>query len=306
MKWWNVIVLAVVVAFCASCAGGPTSEAGGIDDLPHVANQSVLETLQESLEYHEDELRGCIDAAGVQEDELAEGKVAYRLVVDESYNAVGLDVVESTVDQPDLEQCINNHLSEVWREDVAGTAKYQMKFHVRFWPYMRREIYETYDPYEETAEEDLEEIREESRQIHAEWAEKYDHEGAVGDFCDPADIQTGIGAQDAKVRSCYDEAARSAAEEGKFADFRRSGIAISATFRIAPAYSVKHVRFPMVTLTSYPSEFEDCLAEVVGQIQFSDPDGGMCDVNYPFVFLGWGFGHAGGPPTLDMIIGTNR
>ena len=94
----------------------------------------------------------------------------------------------------------------------------------------------------------------------------------VGNFCEPDDIASAISSKTEALTDCYNNSHRVL-----------SGIPVHmmTRFRISLDGSAKRVLAPGNTTDV---EMLSCVAEVIESIDFVEPDGGLCDIHYPFVF----------------------
>ena len=270
MKWWNVIVLVFAVVLCGSCAAGTVSERddvpAALDDLPDVENQSVLETLQESLKYHEDELGSCVEKVGLDHREFSGEEAQYGLILDDNHNAAELLVIDSTFDELELETCVADYLEEIWGVDQAKEAAWKTEFSIRFWSGFQRDLSATY------------------HRLDDEQGEKETSDEKDSKHCDTEEIQETIWSNARSIERCFMDTWATAAEQKNFAEFWRSGIGVVITFRIEPGGSVSRVQIPDITLSAFPSDYKKCLGDTFAEIGFSERDGGRCEVTHPLIF----------------------
>ncbi len=97
----------------------------------------------------------------------------------------------------------------------------------------------------------------------------------VGDFCDPANVRRVIGARTNAIQHCYERRLQTNPELAGN---------ITMNWRIELDGSVSNVRVVESTLND--SQVDGCVTRVIERLNFDEPDGGMCDINYPFVFTG--------------------
>ncbi len=97
----------------------------------------------------------------------------------------------------------------------------------------------------------------------------------VGDFCDPGDIQRVVGARSDAIQHCFDRRLQT--------DPSLSGN-LTMNWRVELDGSVSNVLVAESTIAD--PEVEGCITRVIERMRFAEPDGGMCDINYPFVFTG--------------------
>ncbi len=98
---------------------------------------------------------------------------------------------------------------------------------------------------------------------------------SVGDFCDPADIRRVVNARTNAIQHCYERQLQTNPELAG---------SLTANWRIELDGSVSNVM--MVESTVNNAQVEGCITRVIERMRFEEPDGGMCDINYPFVFSG--------------------
>lgn len=97
--------------------------------------------------------------------------------------------------------------------------------------------------------------------------------GAIGQFCKEADVQRVVTTRRGGVQHCYDRALASNPElSGK----------LTLVWRIALDGTVAHVAVDHSSLGD--REVEGCVMRSVRTWKFTPPDGGMCQIRYPFVF----------------------
>ncbi len=97
----------------------------------------------------------------------------------------------------------------------------------------------------------------------------------VGDFCDPANIRRVIGARTNAIQHCYERRLQTNPELAGN---------MTLTWRIELDGSVSNVRVVESTLND--PQVDGCITRVIERLNFDEPDGGMCEINYPFVFSG--------------------
>lgn len=98
---------------------------------------------------------------------------------------------------------------------------------------------------------------------------------AVGDFCDPADIRRVVNARSNAIRHCFERELQTNPE--------LSGN-ITASWRIQLDGSVSNATIGESTMND--RRVEGCIVRVIERMRFEEPDGGICIINYPFVFTG--------------------
>lgn len=97
----------------------------------------------------------------------------------------------------------------------------------------------------------------------------------VGDFCDPANIRSVVTARSNAIRYCFERELQT--------DPSLSG-QITAQWTIGLDGSV--TRASVASSTMNNRTVEGCIVRVIQRMRFEQPDGGMCVINYPFVFSG--------------------
>ena len=97
----------------------------------------------------------------------------------------------------------------------------------------------------------------------------------VGDFCDPSNIRRVVGARANAIQHCFERELQ--------VNPSLSGN-ITANWRIELDGSVSNVMISSSTLNN--NNVESCVTRVISRMRFAEPDGGMCEINYPFVFSG--------------------
>ncbi len=97
----------------------------------------------------------------------------------------------------------------------------------------------------------------------------------VGDFCDPADIRRVVNARANAIQHCYERELQTNPD--------LSGN-ITVNWRIELDGSVSNAMIAESSLGSQSAE--GCIVRQVSRMRFEEPDGGMCDIDFPFVFTG--------------------
>ncbi len=98
---------------------------------------------------------------------------------------------------------------------------------------------------------------------------------AVGDYCDPADIRRVVEARSPAIQHCYERELQT--------DPELAGN-LTMNWRVELDGSSSNV---MVVESSLNHQgVEGCISRTIERMRFDEPDGGMCDINYPFVFTG--------------------
>lgn len=98
---------------------------------------------------------------------------------------------------------------------------------------------------------------------------------AVGDFCDPGNIRQVVSSRQAAIRHCFERELQT--------NPTLSGN-ITATWRVQLDGSVSNAAIASSTMNN--SSVESCITRVIDRLRFEKPDGGICVINYPFVFSG--------------------
>jgi hypothetical protein len=96
---------------------------------------------------------------------------------------------------------------------------------------------------------------------------------ALGDFCDKNDIRQVVGAKSDAIRYCF--------EKQLATDPTLSGKIITR-WNIELDGSVKGAS--TVSSTVQSPEVEGCIVRTIEQLRFQKPSGGICRIDYPFVF----------------------
>ncbi len=97
----------------------------------------------------------------------------------------------------------------------------------------------------------------------------------VGQFCDPANIRQVVGSRTNAIQHCYERELQTNPE--------LSGN-VTVNWRIELDGTVSNVMIAESSLGS--SRAEGCIVRQVQRMRFAEPDGGMCDIDFPFVFTG--------------------
>ncbi len=102
-----------------------------------------------------------------------------------------------------------------------------------------------------------------------------DGKPAIGDFCDKSNIRAVVSAHADQIKYCYE---RSLQEDeslkGKVILQMKVGLAGEVVGASVARSTMNHARV------------EGCIVAVAETMQFDPPSGGMCIINYPFVFSG--------------------
>ena len=97
----------------------------------------------------------------------------------------------------------------------------------------------------------------------------------VGDFCDKGNIRKVVQAKSNAIQYCYErQLQKNPKLKGK----------IKAQWKVALDGSVKTASVVQSTIGN--SQVESCITRVIKRMRFEKPDGGICIINYPFVFSG--------------------
>lgn len=102
-----------------------------------------------------------------------------------------------------------------------------------------------------------------------------DDEPEVGDFCQPSDIQRVVQARSQAIQHCYERRLQ--------VDPQLSG-ELTMNWRVELDGSPSNIRVMESTLND--AEVEGCVSRTIERMHFDQPEGGMCEINYPFVFSG--------------------
>lgn len=282
-------VCALAVAVCGGCATQSAQQADdSSDELRTIKSVQVLETLQESLEHHESDLKACVEQLDIELGEIEPGEVRYELRADAEMNATDLVVVESTIDLPELEQCVRSHLLDSWGDEDAGQQKWKREFTIGFWPLVERDDCRVYFPRQQPGE-DLACSVESVQSALTSLSEADDEEQAAvrerGWICDSEEVSQGMRDAADEVEECY-----RALLSGEMGDspIRDSYLfAIITRFWLVSEAEPVAVIVPETTAEELPDVFEDCIVEHIGETEMTEPEGGICKINYPFVFVGY-------------------
>lgn len=99
----------------------------------------------------------------------------------------------------------------------------------------------------------------------------------VGDFCDKKNIRTVVSQKGSAIQYCYEKQLQMNPNlQGKMV----------AQWKVGLQGQVKTASVASSTLNN--SKVESCILRVVKRMRFKKPDGGICIINYPFVFSGGG------------------
>jgi hypothetical protein len=97
----------------------------------------------------------------------------------------------------------------------------------------------------------------------------------VGDFCSPADIRNVVAQKANAIKYCYERQLQRQPElSGK----------VIAQWKVGLDGTVINASIASSTVDSRP--VEACITRVISRLNFAQPDGGICVINYPFVFTG--------------------
>ncbi len=97
----------------------------------------------------------------------------------------------------------------------------------------------------------------------------------VGDFCDKTDIRRVVSAKANAIKYCFERQLQRKPElSGK----------IIAQWKVGLDGKVINASIASSTMGS--RAVEGCIQRVVSRMRFAKPDGGICVINYPFVFTG--------------------
>ena len=97
----------------------------------------------------------------------------------------------------------------------------------------------------------------------------------LGDFCDKADIRRVVNAKQAAIRYCFEKELQSNPSLGG---------KIIAQWNVMMDGSVKNGSISSSSMNN--SSVEGCIVRVIERMRFATPNGGICVINYPFVFSG--------------------
>lgn len=99
----------------------------------------------------------------------------------------------------------------------------------------------------------------------------------VGNFCDRADIRETVSEKSSAIQYCYEkQLLEEPSLEGR----------VVATWTIGLDGTVERASIAESTLED--ERVESCVRRVVERMEFAEPDGGRCEINYPFEFSGPG------------------
>jgi hypothetical protein len=97
----------------------------------------------------------------------------------------------------------------------------------------------------------------------------------LGDFCSSANIRKVVSAQSNAIKYCYERQLQQNPElSGK----------IIAQWKVGLDGTVVDASIAQSTVND--GAVESCITRVIGRMRFEKPDGGICVINYPFVFTG--------------------
>ena len=97
----------------------------------------------------------------------------------------------------------------------------------------------------------------------------------VGDFCDKDNIRKVVSTKSRAIQYCYERQLQMNPKlKGK----------VGAQGKVSLDGSVKTASVMQSTLGN--SKVESCITRVIKRMRFEKPDGGICVINYPFVFSG--------------------
>jgi hypothetical protein len=97
----------------------------------------------------------------------------------------------------------------------------------------------------------------------------------VGDFCDQGNIRRVVSAQSNAIKYCYERELQQNPElKGK----------ITAQWKVGLDGKVMSASVANSTINN--RKVEGCITRVIQRMRFEKPDGGICIINYPFVFSG--------------------
>ncbi len=102
----------------------------------------------------------------------------------------------------------------------------------------------------------------------------------AGDFCEPSAVRRVVQDRAAAIKYCYEKQLQQHPDmSGK----------VVAQWKIMLDGSVSGATIANSTLESASGgtrKVEGCVARVINRMRFDEPDGGICVINYPFVFSG--------------------
>ncbi|TDP76785.1 hypothetical protein DFR33_102422 [Bradymonas sediminis] len=97
----------------------------------------------------------------------------------------------------------------------------------------------------------------------------------IGDFCDKGNIRRVVSAKSNAIKYCFErELQQNPKLSGK----------ISAQWKVGLDGKVMSASIASTTMNN--RKVEGCIARVIQRMRFDKPDGGICIINYPFVFTG--------------------
>lgn len=97
----------------------------------------------------------------------------------------------------------------------------------------------------------------------------------IGDFCDKGNIRRVVSAKSNAIKYCFERELQTNPQlSGK----------ISAQWNIGLDGKVMSASIASTTMNN--RKVEGCIANVIKRMRFDAPDGGICIINYPFVFTG--------------------
>ena len=97
----------------------------------------------------------------------------------------------------------------------------------------------------------------------------------VGDFCDKNNIRRVVGAKSKSIQYCFEkELQANPGLKGK----------IVAQWKVGLDGQVMSSSIASSTMGN--SKVEGCIARVIKRMRFKKPNGGICIINYPFLFSG--------------------
>lgn len=97
----------------------------------------------------------------------------------------------------------------------------------------------------------------------------------IGDFCDKGNIRRVVSAKSNAIKYCFE---RELQQNPKLAG------KISAQWKVGLDGKVMSSSIASSTMNN--RKVEGCIARVIKRMRFEKPDGGICIINYPFVFSG--------------------
>lgn len=114
--------------------------------------------------------------------------------------------------------------------------------------------------------------KKEARELKVHYEEKTPK---VGDFCDRSDIRRVVGAKASSIKYCFErQLQRQPDLHGK----------IIAQWKVGLDGKVMNATIASSTMGS--RAVESCIEREISRMRFERPDGGICVINYPFVFTG--------------------